>query len=175
MTPTSEPAAPEDNPQDLNTVAPAFVEMAHRIVWCVAGTTDPSGNPTTRVLHPVWEWDGEKLTGWIATSPQSPKATHLSRTPSLSLTYWSQEQDTCTADCATTWDDTKELRHRGWRRFVEAPEPVGYTPSIIPEWTDPDAPAFGILRLEPHRLRVMPGSVLMRGEGSPLRWSARHG
>lgn len=72
---------------DLTTVAPAFVEMAHRIVWCVAATTDTSGNPSTRVLHPVWEWDGEQLTGWIATSPLSPKAEHLARTPSVSLTY----------------------------------------------------------------------------------------
>ena len=53
----------------LDTVAPAFVEMAHRIVWCVAATTGADGGPRTRVLHPIWEWDGGTLTGWIATSP----------------------------------------------------------------------------------------------------------
>ena len=26
--------------QDLATVAPAFIEMAHRIVWCTAATVD---------------------------------------------------------------------------------------------------------------------------------------
>jgi hypothetical protein len=55
----------------LSTVAPRFVEMAHRIVWCVAATTDTAGRPRTRVLHPIWEWDGQSLTGWIATSPNS--------------------------------------------------------------------------------------------------------
>lgn len=159
--------------QELATVAAAFVEMAHRIVWCVAATTDEHGDPATRVLHPVWEWDGEQLTGWIATSPLSPKAGHLARTPSVSLTYWTPEQDTCTADCAAEWDDTLELRREGWQRFVEAPEPVGYDPSIIPGWTSPEAPAFGVLRLHPHRLRLMPGSVLLRGEGEVLHWSSR--
>lgn len=157
---------------DLDAVAPAFVEMAHRIVWCVAGTVDTDGHPTTRVLHPVWEWDGEQLTGWIATSPLSPKAEHLERAPWISLTYWSPDQDTCTADCATTWDDTPELRRAGWQRFVDAPEPVGYDPSIIPGWSSPDEPAFGVLRVQPHRLRLMPGSLLMRGEGELLRWHA---
>ena len=40
----------------LDTVAPAFVDMAHRIVWCTVATVDASGAPRTRVLHPVWEW-----------------------------------------------------------------------------------------------------------------------
>ena len=53
----------------LDTVAPAFVEMAHRIVWCVAATTDPRGRPRSRVLHPMWEWNGAQLTGWVLTSP----------------------------------------------------------------------------------------------------------
>ena len=60
--------------EPLEDVAPAFVEMAHRIVWCVAATTSASGQPATRVLHPVWEWDGTELTGWIATSPSSPSS-----------------------------------------------------------------------------------------------------
>ena len=71
--------------QELAVVAPAFVEMAHRIVWCVGATIDPNGRPATRVLHPVWEWDGEHLTGWIATSPNSPKARHLAGVPAVSL------------------------------------------------------------------------------------------
>jgi hypothetical protein len=158
---------------ELSIVAPAFVEMAHRIVWCVAATTDPSGRPTTRVLHPIWEWDGTALTGWIATSPLSPKAAHLSEQPSMSVTYWHPDQDTCTADCDAAWDDTPELREEGWRRLAEGPEPVGYDPAIIPGWDSPSSPAFGVLRLSPVRLRVMPGSVLMRGEGEVLTWRAR--
>jgi hypothetical protein len=35
----------------LSDVAPAFVEMAHRIVWCVAATSGPTGEPRTRVVN----------------------------------------------------------------------------------------------------------------------------
>lgn len=34
------------------------------------------------------------------------------------------------------------------------------------------AEAFGALRLEPTLLRVMPGSVLLTGEGDVLTWRA---
>ena len=157
---------------DLATVAPAFVAMAHRIVWCTAATVDASGRPRTRILHPFWEHDGEALTGWILTSPLSPKAADLAQLPEVSLTYWDPAQDTCTADCATAWEDSPEEREAGWRRFVEAPAPVGYDPSIIPPWTDPQVPAFGVLRLMPHRLRVQPASVLLEGRGEVLTWRA---
>jgi hypothetical protein len=159
----------------LETVAPAFVQMAHRIVWCTAATVDASGAPRTRVLHPVWQWDGTALTGWIATSPLSPKAAHLAAPGGerMSVTYWAPDHDTCTADCDVAWDDTPALRAEGWQRFVDAPAPVGYDPAIIPGWDSPNAPAFGILRLLPTRLRVMPGAVMMKGEGRLLRWSAQ--
>ena len=50
----------------LNEIAPVFIEMAHRMVWCTAATVDVSGAPRTRVLHPIWEWENGTLTGWIA-------------------------------------------------------------------------------------------------------------
>jgi hypothetical protein len=156
----------------LERVAPAFVEMAHRIVWCTVGTTDPRGRPRTRVLHPIWEWDGERLDGWIATSPLSPKAHDLASMPRVSLTYWNPEQDTCTAECAAQWQTSDEARTEGWRKFAEGPAPVGYDPSIIPAWDEPSSVAFGILHLVPDRLRVQPGSLMTRGEGKVLSWRA---
>ena len=157
---------------DLAAVAPAFVEMAHRIVWATVATTDPSGRPATRILHPYWEWDGIKLTGWILTSPRSPKATDLSVQPVVSLTYWTPDQDTCTARCATAWELSPEQRQAGWDRFANAPEPVGYVPSIVPIWPTPDVEDFGVLRLDPDQLRVMPGTVMMEGRGEVLAWRA---
>lgn len=62
---------------ELRQVAPSFVEMAHRIVWATTATVDRSGAPRTRILHPIWEWEGGRLTGWIATSPEWPKASDL--------------------------------------------------------------------------------------------------
>jgi hypothetical protein len=157
---------------ELGTIAPAFVELAHRIVWCTVATTGADGRPSTRILHPIWEWDGAALTGWIATSPESPKAADLAVQPAISLTYWDPTHDTATADCLTVWDTTDELRAAGWDRFANGPAPVGYDPSIIPQWTDPKAAAFGILRLLPTRLRVMPGSYMVKREGELLTWRA---
>ena len=87
---------------DLAAVAPAFVEMAHRIVWCTVATVDTAGKPRTRILHPIWEWDGSSLVGWIATGATSLKAKHLARTPDVSLTYWTTNHDTCTAEAVAT-------------------------------------------------------------------------
>ena len=156
----------------LPEAAPAFVAMAHRIVWATVATVDPSGRPRTRVLHPVWEWDGERLTGWIATGPHSPKARDLAHQSHVSLTYWDPAQDVATAECDTFWEHDAESKRAGWQRFVDAPAPVGSDPAMIPGWDSPDSEAFGILRLEPYRLRVFPGTLLMQGTGEVLTWSA---
>ena len=47
----------------LEDIAPKFVAMAHQIVWCTAATVDAKGRPRSRVLHPIWEWDGTHLVG----------------------------------------------------------------------------------------------------------------
>lgn len=156
----------------LDLAAPVFRDMAHSIVWCTAATVTPSGAPSTRVLHPVWRWDGTSLQGWIATNPGSPKGVDLAANPRVSLTYWTTNHDTCTAHCTTTWLTSDEERREGWDRFVNAPSPVGYDPSIVPGWTSPDAEAFGILHLEPTSLRVQPGKRMTAGHGELLTWSA---
>ena len=155
---------------NLETTATAFIEKAHRIVWATVATVDPQNNPRTRILHPIWEWDGSALTGWIATGPQTPKATDLAHNNRVSITYWDPSQDVVTADCTTQWITDSDGLHQAWNRFRDAPEPVGYDPAIIPGWTDPDADAFGVLELTPERLRVFPGSLLLAGEGELLTW-----
>ena len=156
----------------LSTTAPAFIETAHRIVWATVATVEASGAPRTRILHPIWEFDGGTLTGWIATSPLSPKADHLSHEDRVSITYWDPTQDIVTADCHTVWETTDEEREACWQRFVDGPAPVGYDPSIIPGWDSPASPGFGVLRLEPFRLRVFPGSLLTQGAGDVLVWES---
>jgi hypothetical protein len=81
-------------------------------------------------------------------------------------------QDVCTADCDTEWEHDTPARHAGWERLASAPAPVGYDPSIIPVWTDPDASGFGMLRLSPTTLRVFPGTLLLEGRGKLLTWRA---
>ena len=154
---------------ELVKVAPAFVEMAHGIVWCSAATVDELGRPRSRILHPIWQWDGKHLVGWIATSPTAIKRAHLKASPYLSLNYWSPSHDTCVAECKAAWAFDEKTRRHIWNLFLEGPEPVGYDPSIIPEWESPISESFAVLRLEPWRLRVFPGSVLM-GQGEVLNW-----
>jgi hypothetical protein len=158
--------------RSLESVAPAFVEMAHRIVWCGVATVDEQGRPWSRILHPLWVWDRTSLIGWIATSPTPTKRSHLQHSPFVSLTYWAASQDTCTASCRAAWRFDDETCERVWEMFRNAPPPVGYDPAIIPAWSGgPTSPAFATLRLEPWRLRVLPGSVLLGQGGEVLTWA----
>ena len=154
----------------LVDVAPAFVEMAHRIVWASAATVDAEGRARQRILHPIWRWDGSKLEGWVATGPTPLKKADLERSPNISLNYWAPTHDTCTADCRTRWAFDDETRTMVWNLFKDGPAPVGYDPSIIPVWTSPTADAFAALHLEPWRLRVFPGTVLLGQGGEVLSW-----
>jgi hypothetical protein len=155
---------------DLTTVAPAFVSMAHRIVWASAATVDARGRPRSRILHPIWQWDGARLIGWIATSPSPTKRAHLEAHPYMSVSYWSPSHDTCVAECRASWAFDDETRVMVWNLFRDGPEPVGYDPSIVPAWPGPTAEAFAALRLEPWRLRVFPGSVLLGRGGEVMKW-----
>jgi hypothetical protein len=158
--------------ESLATVAPVFVEMAHRIVWATAATVNGAGEPATRILHPIWEWDGETLSGRIASSPLSPKAKHLERIPAMSITYWHPDHDTCTVRCRATWDLSEAGRRDLWQRFSETPEPLGYDPSMMRGWDSPESPTFGVLQLEPIAIRLLEGSKMASGTGRLLVWRA---
>lgn len=154
----------------LTETAPAFVEIAHRIVWATAATVDAQGRPWTRVLHPIWEWDGERLIGWIATSPTPTKRAHLAAHPYVSLTYWNPSHDTVSAYCRASLHADDTTCTAVWERFTAGPEPVGYDPAIIPAWKGgPLSPGFAALRLDPWRVRVQPAAVLLEGKGDLVR------
>lgn len=157
----------------LPEIAPAFVAMAHSIVWASVATVDPDGKPRSRILHPMWEWDGTDLFGWVATVPTPLKRAHLAVHPDVSVNYWHPSQDTCAADCLVEWYTDDETRTAVWQKFAAAAEPLGYDPYIIPVWKDgPTSDAFAVWRLAPYRLRVMPAAVLTEGAGEPLLWTA---
>jgi len=153
---------------DLKTIAPAFVDMAHSIVWCTVATVDKQGRPWSRVLHPIWEWDGTQLTGWIATGKTPLKAAHISAHPYVSCNYWTPQQDTCLAECEAGWVEDIDGKSRVWDLLANGPAPVGYDPALIPGWESARSPAFSALRLDPWRLRVMPGAAMMTGEGTQI-------
>ena len=156
----------------LAETAPAFVEIAHRIVWATVATVAPDGQPRTRILHPIWVWDGDSLVGWIATGPTPLKVAHLEAHPEVSLTYWDPTHDTATAECRASWHHDDETCTWLWDHFATAPAPVGYDPAIIPPWSGgPTSPAFAALRLDPVRLRVQPAAAMAGDPNVPiLRW-----
>lgn len=155
---------------DLEDIAEPFVQMAHSIVWASAATVDRQGRPRSRVLHPIWQWDGAVLRGWIATGPTATKRAHLEVTPHISLNYWGPSQDTCLAECRARWAFDDASCERIWNLFKNAPPPVGYDPAIIPVWNEPTDSSFAVLELDPWKLRVFPGTVLMGQGGDVLEW-----
>ena len=154
---------------ELNEIAPAFVAMAHKIVWCAVGTTDKQGRPRTRVLHPIWEMRDGKPLGWIATGATPIKVAHLEASPHVSCNYWTPEHDTCLAECRASWVTDDATKAYVWDLFVNGPEPVGYDPAMIPGWENASSPSFAALKLEPWRLRVTPAAAMLTGEGT-LVW-----
>jgi general stress protein 26 len=155
----------------LDRIAPTFVEMAHTIVWATVATVDRDGKPRSRILHPIWEWDGTDLVGWIATVPTPLKRAHLEANPEVAVSYWAPTHDTCSAECVAQWYLDDDTRRSVWDTFANGPAPVGYDPHIIPQWADgPNSPQFAALRLTPYRLRVMAGTVMTAGEGAPMTW-----
>ena len=155
-------------------IATSFVEMAHRIVYCTVATTDRVGRPRSRVLHPFWEWDGEALSGSALTYPTPLKRAHLEGSPYASCSYWLPDQDSCIAECRASLSTDEADCARVWGLFSEAPAPVGYDPTMIPDWKDgPGSEALGVLSLKPWRLRIFDGAFMLSGgaEGRLLTWS----
>ncbi|MBA2447372.1 MAG: pyridoxamine 5'-phosphate oxidase family protein [Chloroflexi bacterium] len=156
----------------LSRTAPAFVEMAHRIVWSSVATVDRAGRPRSRLLHPIWTWDGVALVGWIGTTATPVKLAHLEQSPFVSCSYWAPSHDHCVAECRADWAFDDETRTMVWNLFKDAPAPLGYDPAAIgaPGWDSPTAPAFAVLRLRPWRPRVFPGSIVRGAGGELLTW-----
>lgn len=155
----------------LAQIAPAFVDMAHSIVWASVATVDADGRPRSRILHPIWEWNGTELVGWIATVSTPLKRAHIAAHPVISVSYWSPSHDTCSAECDVEWIFDDAGRAELWHRFADGPAPVGYDPAIIPDWRDgPASASFAALKLKPYRVRVMPGTAMTTGVGDVLTW-----
>lgn len=155
----------------LSEVGPLFRAMAHRIGVGVAATTRAGNVPRTRVMQPVWDWDGEALTGWASTESDAPKVRDLRAAPALSVSYWAPGHDTCTADCEAALVEDPGERSAAWDLFAATPAPAGFDPAAHPGWDSPASPAFGVLKLSPTWLRVMPGTLMTRGEGRVVTWA----
>ncbi|GAA1694826.1 pyridoxamine 5'-phosphate oxidase family protein [Fodinicola feengrottensis] len=159
---------------DLETIAPAFVEVAHSIVWATVATVDSAGRPRTRVLHPYWEWKDGELTGYVATWQTPVKKAHLAKSPYASVAYRAEGYGDCAiAECAAAFAPDDAIRTKVWNFFQNTPEPLGYDPAAIgvPGWDGPTSPAFSVLEFRPWRLSVLTKDTLMtKGPAGAVSW-----
>jgi hypothetical protein len=154
----------------VETVAEAFVAIAHRVVWCSLATVDRRGRPRSRLVHPVWELTDDGLVGWLGSRPTPLRTAHLAATPFVSCAYWDPRHDVAVAECAAAWSEDKE---HAWAVFRSAPPPVGYDPATI--WPDgPQDPDAGVIRLDPWRLKAADAATLA-GNGTPRTWRRPEG
>ena len=54
----------------------------HRVVQ--RGDRRRAGPAVVAILHPIWQWDGEHLVGWIGTGLSPPSAADLAAHPYVS-------------------------------------------------------------------------------------------
>jgi hypothetical protein len=148
----------------------AFIQVAHRIVWCTVATVDRRDRPRSRILHPYWERTGDGLVGWITTRPTPLKVAHLEHSPYASCSYWDATQDVAVAECRAEWVGDLDAKAHAWELFRATDEPLGHDPYKI--WPDgPGDPDAGVLRLTPWRIRVAGMEVLL-GRAPALTWTA---
>ena len=103
----------------------------------------------------------------------APPMTTTSLSPAVARA-WSMAAAT---PSVTHWN-LDATRTRVWNLYKHTPPPLGYDPGGInvPGWQTPTSPGFVALRLQPWRLRVLPGEVF-RKSGSSARpgWSDQAG
>jgi hypothetical protein len=149
-----------DNPLD------EFVAIAHRIVWASVATVDRKSRPRSRVLHPIWVRDGDVLHGFAITRPTPLKRAHIAHAPYASCSYWDPAHDIAVAECGVQWEHDPDVRAEVWRRFLDAPAPLGYDfGAIFPD--GPQSDGAGFLRFAPWRIRTQ----RVAGGAPPRIWS----
>ncbi len=154
----------------VSTVPRPYVEVTdlarpviERIIWCTVTTVSPDGAPRSRLMHPVWFWDGDAPYALVTTRPTPLKVRHLEARSGVSCFYWDPCHDTVAVDAMTSWLEPSE-RKDAWRQIADVEPPVGFNPAIIwPEGPESDDCAF--LRFDAHRIVATPA-------GKPgLRWT----
>ena len=115
-------------------------------------------------MHPIWEWDGRRLTGWLTTHAQ-PKMRHLADHPYVSCAYYDSWAVAVVADSRIEPVTDDAARTRVWELFRAAPPPLGFDPGAIgvPGWDAPTAPGFVVAAGGPVAGAGPPGPARRRG------------
>lgn len=137
--------------------------IVERIVFATVATVSPTGRIRTRVMHPVWFWDGATPEALVSARRTPLKVAHIGSRSEVSCSYWDPAHETVTIEAMASWVDEDAIAD-AWRRVASVDPPVGFDPAII--W--PDGPAggdCGFLHLRAHRIRVTSGGL------EPRRWA----
>lgn len=145
------------------SLRPDVADILGHINYATMTTVDRKGRPRSRVLIAVWELDGDRLVGWLATFKTPVKAAHIAHNPHVTTSYWSPRQDVVSIDSVAEWIDDPEVKHQVWELYRGGSPPgVGYDPQRF--WpAGPDEPDFHVLRLEPWRVQMLRGRELAAG------------
>ena len=102
------------------------------------------GADSRRILHPIWEWDGETLTRLRnATSPLSSQSQAPGTHADDVVDVLAARTRTRAQSVAAPRGTTSQAGHEAlWARYSEAPDPLGYVPSLVPAWTSPRGPGL---------------------------------
>jgi hypothetical protein len=141
----------------------AFMHTAERIVYCSLATVDRRGRPRSRLVHAVWEREGDRVVGWVGSRPTPFRRAHVERTPFVSCFYWDPAHDVAVAECAVSWIEDGGGRRAAWERLSAPPPPMGYDPAPI--WPGgPEGDDFVALRLDPWRIQAKSAAAMAAGE-----------
>lgn len=150
----------------FDTIKADFFRFTQEIVWCTVTTVDSDGRPRSRILHPIWEMEGDRPVGWIFTNPSPIKSRHLAANPVIAFSYWSPTHHVVQGEAATSWVQDPAVKKHVWDLFTTTPEPLGYDLTAFGV-SGPDSPDFTVLRLDPDRIQVLDGAKAAAGDFKP--------
>ena len=141
-------------PAVLSDAIAAARPIVERVVWATVASVGPDGRPRTRLMHPVWFWDGDVPTALVSARPTRLKLAHLAAQSAVSCHYWDPAHDTVAIDAVAAWVPAGD-RAAAWAAVASVPEPVGFDPAIV--WPGgPGADDCAFLHLAAHRILAPP-------------------
>ena len=147
---TSQPGPPRSHGSEGAATLAEARAIVEATVWATVTTVGPDGRPRSRLMHPVWSWDGPAPTALVVARPTPLKLRHLAANPHVACFYWAEHHDTAALDATARWL-AEEERRAAWEAVAATPPPVGFDPALI--WPDgPSSPDFAVLSLTAHRV-----------------------
>lgn len=125
-----------------------------RIVWATVATAGTDGAPRTRIMHPVWFWEGEVPRALVSARRTPVKVAHLEHNPAISCFYWDPAHDTVAIEGTARWVEPGDVTD-AWEAVAAVPPPVGFDPAMI--WPEgPSDPGCGFLEVVASRILATP-------------------